>query len=56
VVTWSNFAQDGEEFGVFARRHDRFGTPLDAADFRVSEHTTSSERSSTARQWLPISR
>jgi hypothetical protein len=43
VVTWSSYAQDGSDFGVFARRWSATGTAL-AAEFQINTRTASSQR------------
>jgi hypothetical protein len=44
VVTWSGYpAQDGDSYGVFARRYSASGIPIDAADFQVNSWTTGSQ-------------
>jgi hypothetical protein len=40
VVVWSSYGQDGDSFGVFARRFDNTGAPL-TGDFQVNQYTTS---------------
>jgi len=39
VVVWSSDGQDGSDYGVFARRYDRDGTPL-SAEIPVNTYTT----------------
>src|SRR4051812_45431043 len=38
VITWTSFGQDGNEYGIFARRFDAAGNPL-APEFTVNSHT-----------------
>jgi hypothetical protein len=38
IVAWSSFGQDGDNFGVFARRFDHAGVPL-AVEFQVNAYT-----------------
>jgi hypothetical protein len=41
VVVWEGFGdQDGSGGGIFARRYDAAGTPLEAVEFQVNEYTT----------------
>jgi hypothetical protein len=40
VITWTSFGQDGDSYGVFARRFSSTGTPL-AAEFQVNSFTLS---------------
>jgi hypothetical protein len=40
VVVWNSFGQDGDDFGVFARRFDATGAPL-SGEFQVNTYTTS---------------
>jgi subtilisin-like proprotein convertase family protein len=39
VVTWESTVQDGDGEGIFARRFDAGGQPLDAQEFRVNTTT-----------------
>jgi hypothetical protein len=39
VVAWASYGQDGDGFGVFARRFDKDGTPI-GAPFLVNTYTT----------------
>jgi hypothetical protein len=43
VVTWSSYTQDGDVYGIFARRHDPSGVPVGAAEFRVNAFTTGAQ-------------
>jgi hypothetical protein len=40
VVAWQSWWQDGNGWGIFARRFDNAGNPLDPAEFQVNTHTT----------------
>jgi hypothetical protein len=40
VVVWESFGQDGSGGGVFARRYDASGEPLDPVDMQVNVYTT----------------
>jgi hypothetical protein len=44
VITWSSRGQDGDSRGVFARRYDFTGTPLEVAEFQLNAYTTGSQR------------
>jgi hypothetical protein len=44
VVVWQSDGQDGSGYGVFGRRYDATGVPLDA-EFRVNSYTTGPQRS-----------
>jgi hypothetical protein len=46
VVTWSSDDQDGDDWGVYARRYDNAGTPL-GGEFRVNSTTDKDQRYST---------
>jgi hypothetical protein len=39
VITWESEDQDGDEDGVFARRYQSDGAPLEASEFRVNRYT-----------------
>jgi hypothetical protein len=39
VVAWQSFGQDGDNFGIYARRFSSTGSPL-SAEFRVNTYTT----------------
>jgi hypothetical protein len=41
VVAWESNGQDGSDSGIFARRFDSAGNPLDPTDFQVNTFTTS---------------
>jgi hypothetical protein len=43
VVVWVSNGQDGSGLGVFGRRFDSSGAPLDAEEFQVNTYTTSSQ-------------
>jgi hypothetical protein len=43
VVVWDSVDQDGEDFGVFARRYDASGLPL-GGEFQVNTYTTRDQR------------
>jgi hypothetical protein len=43
VVVWQSFGQDGDGYGIFARRYDAAGTPL-GSEFRVNTYTTEQQR------------
>jgi hypothetical protein len=40
VVAWQSAAQDGNGYGIFARRFDAAGAPLGVSEFRVNSFTT----------------
>jgi hypothetical protein len=40
VVVWESDLQDGDEEGIFARRYDASGTPLDLVEIQVSTVST----------------
>jgi hypothetical protein len=40
VVAWQSLGQDGFDYGVFARRFDAAGAPLDGSEFLVNSFTT----------------
>jgi hypothetical protein len=44
VVTWQSANQDGNGYGIFARRFDTAGTPLGLSEFRVNSFTTYTQR------------
>jgi hypothetical protein len=46
VVVWSSYDQDGSAWGVFGRRFDGAGLPLEG-EFQVNSHTTSHQRNPT---------
>jgi hypothetical protein len=48
VVTWTSDGQDGDQHGIFARRHDVTGAPIGSAEFRVNTYTTGRQTSSVA--------
>jgi hypothetical protein len=39
VVVWSNFGQDGDNYGIFGQRFDASGT-AEGAEFKVNSYTT----------------
>jgi len=39
VVAWVSDQQDGDHYGVYARRYRKDGTPLDTTEFPVNTHT-----------------
>ncbi|HEY7113741.1 MAG TPA: S-layer homology domain-containing protein, partial [Thermoanaerobaculia bacterium] len=39
VVAWQSYGQDGDDYGIFARRFDRFGAAA-SSEFAVSAYTT----------------
>ena len=43
VITWTSRDQDGDSRGVFARRYDAAGNPVEPADFQVNTFTTGSQ-------------
>jgi hypothetical protein len=43
VVTWESFGQDGSMDGIFARRYDSAGMPLDGVEIQVNTYTTGSQ-------------
>ena len=45
VVTWSSYAQDGDQTGVFARRYDAQGQPK-GGEFQVNTHSALGQRAS----------
>jgi len=44
VVAWRSAGQDGDYYGVFARRFSSSGAALDAGDIQVNTFTTSAQR------------
>jgi hypothetical protein len=40
VVAWQSEGQDGDRDGIFARRYDAAGNPLDSSEFQVNAYTT----------------
>jgi hypothetical protein len=44
TAVWSDASQDGSLMGVFARRFDVFGVPLDPAPSRVNTYTTGHQK------------
>jgi hypothetical protein len=40
VVVWQSGLQDGDGYGIFARRFDAAGSPLDSPEFQVNTFTT----------------
>src|SRR5689334_7228735 len=42
LIVWDSFDQDGDSYGVFARRFDSAGSPL-GAEFQVNTYTTESQ-------------
>ena len=45
LVTWTSWAQDGSDFGVYAQRYDADGTAV-GTEFQVNTHTNSSQQRS----------
>ncbi|HZE88327.1 MAG TPA: thrombospondin type 3 repeat-containing protein, partial [Verrucomicrobiae bacterium] len=43
VVAWASYAQDGSSQGIFARRFDGAGAPLDPADLQVNSYTAGAQ-------------
>jgi hypothetical protein len=43
IVVWESLGQDGDDFGIFGRRHNASGTPQ-AAEFQVNLHTLGVQR------------
>jgi len=43
VVVWQSFGQDGNNYGVFARRYDASGAPL-GGEFQVNAYVTGAQR------------
>jgi len=41
VVVWTSSKQDGYATGIFGRRYDSAGRPLDAVEFQINTYTTS---------------
>ena len=41
VVAWQSLSQDDSSYGIFARRFDSSGNPLDPNDFQVNTFTPS---------------
>lgn len=46
VVTWQSVGQDGSGWGVYARRYDAAGQPLDAQEFLVNQTTSGNQMNS----------
>ncbi|MDH3911691.1 MAG: VCBS repeat-containing protein [Rhodospirillales bacterium] len=44
VVVWEDFGQDGDGFGIFARRYDAAGTPQEDVEFQVNTTTAHDQR------------
>jgi hypothetical protein len=44
VVVWESVGQDGSGGGIFGRRYDAAGTPLDPSEFQINTYTTSTQR------------
>ncbi|HXI03822.1 MAG TPA: hypothetical protein VNI57_11665, partial [Candidatus Saccharimonadales bacterium] len=40
TILWDSLRQDGSDWGIFGRRFDSLGNPLDASDFQVNTYTT----------------
>ena len=49
IVVWESAGQDGSGGGIFGRRYDAAGTPLDPVEFQVNTYTTCTQRSSGRR-------
>jgi hypothetical protein len=47
VVVWDDSLLDGSQAGVFGKRFDSMGSPVDAAEFRINTFTTSSQFNSS---------
>lgn len=47
VVAWQSFGQDGDGYGIFARRYDPSGTALDVSEFAVNTITAGDQQSPT---------
>lgn len=64
VLVWQSFGQDGDNYGIYARRYDSTGIPL-GNEFRVNTTTASSQNSAAVAmadsgefvvswtQWMP---
>jgi hypothetical protein len=46
VVTWSSYAQDGSNYGIYAQRYNAAGAAQEA-EFRVNTYTTNKQRHSS---------
>ncbi|MDZ4217224.1 MAG: GEVED domain-containing protein, partial [Candidatus Gracilibacteria bacterium] len=46
VVAWESLSQDGDNFGIFARRFDSQGGPL-SAEFQVNSYSTNAQANAT---------
>ncbi|MDH3593418.1 MAG: VCBS repeat-containing protein [Rhodospirillales bacterium] len=44
VVAWQSGEQDGDFYGVFVRRYDAAGNPLDVSEVQVNNFTTGSQQ------------
>jgi hypothetical protein len=42
IVVWQSYGQDGDDFGIFGRRHNASGIPQ-AAEFMINSYTTSKQ-------------
>jgi hypothetical protein len=42
VVVWDSDGQDGDSYGIFARRYDAAGSPV-AGEFQINSHTPASQ-------------
>ncbi|MGE4004031.1 MAG: hypothetical protein AB7I48_27925, partial [Planctomycetaceae bacterium] len=42
IVTWSSFGQDGDQYGIYARRYNAAGQP-EGHEFRVNTYTASDQ-------------
>ncbi len=40
IVVWTSFGQDGNGYGVYARRYNAAGAALESSEFRVNKTTT----------------
>ncbi len=43
AIVWQSLALDGSLLGVFGRRYDSGGIPLDAEEFQINTHSTGSQ-------------
>jgi hypothetical protein len=43
IVVWQSDGQDGDQFGIYARRFNALGAALEGTEFRVNETTTGSQ-------------
>lgn len=48
VIAWQSFGQDGDGFGIYARRFEADGTPIDAGDVLVNITTAGDQTSPSA--------